>query len=143
MLVLDALYPGTPSQLIANCKAVGAAGCLGYVWRPGGIGGWTSAHFNSLKSAGLITCPIVVPAGDGSTPYATLIAAARNYGFTAGPLVFDMESPYNLPPQAWWNGAITAARAAGFKAIKYGNAGDVQAYANGDGWWRSEERRVG
>lgn len=135
MIILDALYPGTPTAMLANVRAVGAAGCLGYVWRPGGIGGWTAAHYSALEQAGMVTAPIVVPAGDSSTPYATLIQAAQSFGFHSGPLICDMESPANLPSQAWWNGAIAAFRAAGYRALKYGNAGDVGAYANGDGWW--------
>lgn len=135
MIWLDALYPGTPEQLVANAKAAGAGGVLGYVWRPGGVGGWTSQHWSSLRSAGLRAVPIGVPAGDGSTPVSALVAAARAQGFTSGPLVVDMEAPYNLPSMGWWASAISGLHSAGFLAIKYGNAGDVGAYADADGWW--------
>lgn len=136
MLLLDALDPGTPDQTVADVRAAGAAGCLGYVWRPGSVGQWDSSHFAALRAAGMVTAPIVVPSGSG-TAYSTLIAAARAYGFTSGPLICDMESPYNLPPASWWSGAIVAFRAAGFKAIKYGNSSDVSGYPNGDGWWQA------
>lgn len=144
MLLLDALYPGSPSQLVAACRAAGAAGALGYVWHGGATshdtGGWTKAHFDALRAGGLVTAPIasVTPGGGGGSPaYQQIIDAARAWGFGRGPLVQDMESPANLPSPAWWNGAIAAFRAAGFKAIKYGNAGDVGGYDNGDGWWKA------
>ena len=134
--MLDALDPGSPAQLVADVRAAGAAGCGGYVWRPGGVGQWDQSHFDALAGAGLLSYPLVVPAGDGSTSPDALIHAAQSFGFAPGgvPLVVDMEGPYNLPPASWWQAMIAAGRAAGYRVMKYGNGGDVGAYALGDGW---------
>lgn len=141
LLMLDALYPGTPAQLVANCKAVGAAGALGYVWHGSAqsydTGGWSLAHFDALRSAGLITAPIASGTSAYTPTPQQIIQAARAWGFTSGPLIHDMEGPGNLPPQSWWNNAINVDRAAGYTAIKYGNQPDVSSYANGDGWWQA------
>lgn len=134
--MLDALDPpADPAQLVRDVKAAQCAGAFAYVWRPGGVGTWTLAHVEALRAAALAAVPVVVAPGAGGNVYTELLNAARSWGFAAGALVCDMESPYNLPPASWWLQLVDTARAAGYRPIKYGNAGDVGSYANGDGWW--------
>lgn len=135
--LLDALDPGSPAELLAAIAAAKVDGAGGYVYRGGGsIGGWTPAHFEVLRQAGHYLYPLAVPLGDGSTsptPWPAITAAAQAFGFVPGdPLVIDMERPGNLPPPSWWSNFLAAAPE--WELLKYGNNGDVGAYARGAGW---------
>lgn len=134
MLALDALYAG---DIVAACRAVGAQGALGYVWRPGGIGDWSLAKFDALRSAELGLSPIFVPPASSPPSWSTIKAAAEAMGFGPGPIVGDLEGPYNLPPASWWSGFCLDAGADGWRPYLYGNQGDVGSYPKGEGWWQA------
>lgn len=141
MLFLDALFPPAPSQLVADCKAVGAAGCFAYVFRPGGIGNWTPAHVLALAESGLFSCPIIVPPVNGGD-ISTLIQAVKNFGFSGGPITLDLETP-NLPPSGWEEQFDAAVAANGFIDFDYGNTTDLGKYQPDNDKWVAEWLRTG
>ena len=133
--MLDALEAG---DIVAACHQVGAEGAFAYVWRGGDVGDWSTLKVQELRNAGLAVIPVAVPAGNDSTPLQQILDAAKAFGFGEGPLVFDLESPGNLPSGYWWTRAINGSRQAGFRPILYGNRGDVGGYDKADGWWLAD-----
>jgi hypothetical protein len=141
ILMLDALFPPGPGQLIADLDSVGAVGVFVYVSRPGGVGNWTPIHVQVLRNAGKRVIPIIVPAPGGEDPHA-LLQQANNFGFISGPITLDLEPP-NLPPAAWEEQFDAAARAAGFTDFDYGTPSNLGLYQPDDAEWKATWIRTG
>lgn len=146
VLILDALYPPSPDQLVSDCIALGAGGCFAYVWRPDGqggidIGNWTPAHVDALRRAGLWSGPIIVPPASG-IDYAILLAAVRSFGFIDSAVTLDLEDP-NLPPAEWEEGFDAFMAAAGYRDLDYGNSTDLGRYQPDDPEWLARWIRTG
>jgi hypothetical protein len=140
-LMLDALFPPAPDQLVADLGAVGADGAMVYVSRPGGVGSWTPAHVQALRAAGKLAAPIIVPPpAGGDIP--TLLEAAATFGFTSGPITLDLEPP-NLPPASWEEQFDVMARGRGFSDFDYGTPSNLGLYAPDDAQWRAIWLRTG
>lgn len=97
-LMVDAAYVPVPDQLQAM-RHDGARIVAGYLWSPDALNPWSRADFNSVRAAGLLALPIFVGPASGSTAdrgaadAVVAIASAHELGFTAGPVVLDVE-PY-------------------------------------------------
>ena len=143
MLLLDILDPPAPDQLVADLRATGAGACGLYVLRrfggggDAGIGTWTPAHVAALRADGIALLPIIVP-GNNPLPsdVATALDVARALGVPVGAMDLDLEQ-FSLPPVAWVAAAIAELRAAGWRALRYGDEAVLAGYPPGDGDWVS------
>lgn len=140
-LILDALFPPPPTQLIADLEAVGADGAAVYVWRPGGVGTWTSVHVAALRAAGKLAFPIIVPEPGGGDING-MLGAARAFGFEGGPITIDLEPP-NLPPAAWEENFDSASASLGFEGFDYGTSADLGLYQPDNASWLADWLRTG
>jgi len=141
LLMLDALFPPSPTQLVADCREVGASGCFAYVARPGGIGTWTPDHVAALLADGSRSVPIIVPLPAGQ-PIGPLLGAVHGFGFTSGPVTLDLETP-NLPPASWEEQFDAAILAAGYTDFDYGRPADLGLYQPDDANWKASWLRTG
>lgn len=142
-LMLDALNPPNPAALVNDCRSVGAKAVALYVLRRNAVGGmlgvgtWTSAHVAACNDAGIATLPIIVP---GSNPDAGdalhAIGAAKQYGVRTRAMVADIET-LSFPSFAWVQSYGGSVRAAGWKALRYGDVGPLANYPALDGDWIS------
>lgn len=142
-LMLDALNPPNPAALVNDCRSVGAKAVALYVFRRNANGGmlsagtWTAAHVQACNDAGIATLPIIVP---GSRPtsadISTAIAIARQYGVRLVAMVADIETN-SFPVSAWVSLFGLTVRAAGAKALRYGDVGPLASYPVLDGDWIS------
>jgi len=140
VILLDALFPPDPGQLIADCQRHGAGGCWVYAARrdaagdDAGIGSWTADRVQAMRGAGLHTPAIIVP-GNHPGDAGAMLDGVLQLGLE--PIVaFDLE-PTSLPPGDWLAGAIATTRARGWKALRYGDADVLAGYPGGDGDWLS------
>jgi len=143
-LMLDALSPPAPRQLLADVQQEGAVACALYVWRRRpegekmGNGTWTHAHVPALRDAGLHVLPIVVP---GNRPpdsdFQDAADAATAFGCPVGPIVLNLERPDSAPPRRWVQGCIDHLRSLGWKVIRYGDVPVLADYPTADGDWVS------
>lgn len=146
MILLDTLFPPPPAQLVADCRAVGAAGCWVYFLRraadgtPLDNGTWTLAHVQALRAAGLLAPGIVVP---GNVPPAAdvVMAAARAAG--VDPVIGDDLETASEPPAAWEDALDQAAAAAGYQELNYGPASVLGLYDPGEPGWLASWLRTG
>lgn len=139
LILPDTLWPPAPDQLVADCRALGAAGCWVYAARRNaagadiGIGGWTPAHVVELHAAGLVAPAIIVP-GSSWGDVGPMLDAADALGCDP-PTAFDLEA-YSLPSWAWLQSAIAATRARGRRPLRYGDEAVLAGYPPADGdWW--------
>ncbi len=98
---LDAAFPPSPAEWVADLQSVGAK--VGFAYCPtfggGGSGHYTSAHVEAAEAAGIRVVPIVVPGG--SPPSPPLYAAAWPLGMTGGSIVYDIARGDGTPSAAW------------------------------------------
>lgn len=146
MILLDTLYPPAPDQLVADCRALGAAGCWVYVLRRDaggadvGVGGWTGAHVDGLHAAALVAPGIVVP---GSVPPAGQACLDALRALHCDPLLATDLELYSLPP-TWWEDQLEQLEAAaGVRGIDYGTLATLGAYDPGQPGWVAEWIRTG
>ena len=146
MIILDALFPPAPEQLVRDCQAVGASGCWLYVLRqaadgtPLGTGSCSPAHASALQAAGLLAPGIVVPGNVPPDP-ADAIRAARAFGITPV-LAADFET-FSEPPPAWEDALEAAAAAAGYRELSYGPASELGVYDPGEPGWLARWLQTG
>ena len=146
MILLDTLFPPAPAQLVADCRAVGAAGCWLYVLRraadgtPLGTGSCTPAHASALQAAGLLAPGIVVPGNVPPDPK-DAIRAARAFGITPV-LAADFEQ-FSEPPVSWEDELDVACAAAGYREVNYGPANELGVYDPGEPGWLAAWLRTG
>jgi hypothetical protein len=128
ILVLDAAYPPSPKQWVADMDAVGAQGGAIYVY--GSFLNYTKAHVDVARAAGKQVLPIIVPGNQPPAP--PLYAVAAPYGITSGPLAYDIEDG-SFPAPEWVEQAVNESNAAGWSAGVYSSGAARQQYAFG--WW--------
>lgn len=132
ILLLDALYPPDPDQLVRDLDSVGADGVAIYCWRPDGKGGvdvgnWTPAYAPRLRRARKRLLGIVVPPPTGGDIGAMLDAVAAMGLLPGDPVSNDLEDP-NLPP-AGWEEAFDAEQARrGYPDLDYGTRSNLGRY---------------
>lgn len=140
MIMLDAAYPPSPSQLVADLRACGAGAHAWYVY--GGITRYTSAHLDALSAAGVLALPIVVP-GDIPPDYGTLAQDLSSSGVQGGPVVVDLER-YSMPPAAWVAGLPAAIP--GVRWGRYGTTGTLAGYPalafDWVSWWPNNQQSL-
>lgn len=130
-LMLDAEFPPSPAQWVADLRAIGAAVGAYYVFnQAGGVLNYTAAHIAQAHAAGIYTLPIVVPGN--RPPPGPLTAAVDPYGDVPGLIVYDVEGG-SYPGPRWVADSISAADAAGWNGGTYCVGGDRRFY--GAGWW--------
>jgi hypothetical protein len=140
MLLLDALNPPRPAQLVADCRDAGADGCWVYAARFDaagddiGIGTWSRAHVDALRAAGLVTPAIIVP-GDAPPAPGPLLDAVDALACDLQ-VAYDLET-FSLAPPAWLARAIAETRARGRRPLRYGDVGVLATYPAADGDWIS------
>jgi hypothetical protein len=141
IVLLDALWPPAPADLVRDVLEVGAAGCWLYVarWdaqgRWMGTGGCTPGHAIALRAHGLACPGIVVP---GNAPPSDLsgVQSALGWFGTDPRTAFDLEA-YSFPSAAWLMTAAAAVRQLGHLALRYGDGPTLALrYPELDGdWW--------
>ncbi len=131
LLMLDAAFPGTPDQVVADCVSVGATACAVYAYGP--VTNWSAAHVSALLNATISPVPIIVP-GDSPPAPSDTIAPAGSLGLAGGPLVLDLE-PTSEPASAWVSDWIAAASSLGFSPRRYGNSSVLAGYPAAGGDW--------
>jgi hypothetical protein len=140
MLLLDALYPPSPAQLVADCRAAGAAGCWVYAARFGvsggdlGIGGWTPAHVAALHEDGKLAPAIIVP-GDAPRAVQPMLDVADALGCDPA-TAFDIEN-FSFASPLWIGAAIDITRQRGRRPVRYGDTAVLGRYPTADGDWIS------
>lgn len=140
MVILDALFPPAPDQLVSDCRAMGAQGCAGYAWRWGGIGTWTRAHVDALRAAGLLYVPIVVPGDAPGDPGGMLDACAALGG--PEPVVMLDTEPSSEPSAEWVAVFTGSAHARGWTVEDYGPRAVIASHP-ADGEWLADWLRTG
>ena len=109
---LDAAFPPSPAEWVADLQSVGAK--VGFAYCPtfggGGSGHYTAAHVEAAEAAGIRVVPIVVPGG--SPPSPPLYAAAWPLGMTGGSIVYDIARGDGTPAAAWVEQAAAEGMAA-------------------------------
>lgn len=138
-VILDAAYPPSPSQWVADMNAVGASGGLVYVWGP--ILNYSVAHVAAARNAGKIVIPVVVPGNDGPA-WQNVMSRLNLFGFIAGPVLYDFELN-SEPTNAWWQAQAASVRASGFLADRYGTSGELGRYTPEDEDWIASWLRSG
>lgn len=142
-LILDALYPPSPMELVRDLEQVGAVGFAFYVLRRDASGGLvtngtvTPAHINAIRQSGRLAFPICVP---GSNPQSgdagTAINNASLMDTGTSLMVFDIET-FSFPPHAWLAEAVMTCRMLGWSAARYGDVAPLSQYPLADGDWYS------
>lgn len=146
MILLDTLYPPAPAQLVADCRAVGAAGCWVYFLRraadgtPLDNGSWTLGHVQALRAAGLLAPGIVVP---GNVPPAPDLVMAAARAAQVDPVIGDDLETASEPPASWEDELDQAAAAAGYSELNYGPAAVLGLYDPGEPGWLASWLRTG
>lgn len=129
VLVVDAAFPPSPAQWVADMNAIGAQGGAIYVY--GGFTNYTAAHVQAAQAAGKHVVPIIVPGN--APPAPPLYAAAAPYGLTSGLLVYDVESG-SEPGPVWVQQAVDEANTAGWRAGVYCGQALRSSYSAGWFW---------
>jgi len=141
--MLDAAFPPSPSQWIADMNAVNAKVGAIYIW--GGFTNYSLAHVQAAIAAGKYVLPIVVPGNVGPYPHSVL-TALFNYGITAGPVAIDIETG-SLPSRAWDSNFDTFMRSNKFIPIEYGTQSRFGPwggpYTDNDELWIASWLRTG
>jgi hypothetical protein len=130
-LMLDAAFPPSPDQWVADMNSVGASVGAVYVYGP--AANYSQAHVAAARSAGKMVLPIIVPGN--APPPPPLYGAAEPYGIISGPLIYDVETG-SLPGLSWIDAAISAANVAGWNAGTYCTEELRASYPPG-WWWRA------
>lgn len=133
MIGLDAAFPPNPDQWVADLRSVGAQVGFYYAWGP--FVRYTPAHLQAAKQAGIQTMAIIVP-GNVPGPVQPMLAVVSALGGSGDPIALDLESG-SLPPPQWVLAAISAIRAAGHRAYRYGDQSVLQGYPTADADWVS------
>jgi hypothetical protein len=147
MLMIDALYPAAPDQLVVDMNQIGATACLVYCWRPDGhggidIGGWTPAHVARLLAANKIVVGSVVPLVEGGAINVQLDAVAAMGIHPPALVSLDLESP-GLPPSSWEEQFDAEARRRGYGDLDYGTTTSLNLYQPDDPEWQAQWLRTG
>lgn len=138
-IILDAAFPPTPALWVGDMNAVGASGGCVYVLGP--FTNYTPAHVTLARASGKSVIPIVVP-GDNPPSYGTVWAALLNYGFSSGPVVFDLER-FSEPPDAWLTGARSFLGPLGYLVDRYGTVSELGKYSPENADWIASWLRQG
>jgi hypothetical protein len=129
--MFDSAYAPDDEQLRA-LRHSGARLFAGYIYSPDALNPWSRSDFDRARAARFDVIPIFVGPSSGSTAArgradaVQTIAGARKAGFTAGPIILDVE-PYALEDDpagiagytAAWSAAV---RQAGYSPWGYGLA---------------------
>lgn len=130
-LLLDAAFPPSPQQWVADMNAVGADGGFVYVYGP--FTNYTPQHVVMARQVGKVVLPIIVP-GNTWPSFATLLMACQRYGFQSGPVVGDLE-PGSLPPNTDMVNFAMFMQQRGYQFDRYGTQSILGAYApEGEDW---------
>lgn len=138
-LLLDAAYPPSPQQWIADMDAVGAAGGFVYVWGP--ITRYSQQHVVAARNARKIVVPIVVP-GNTWPSTISIVQSLQSYGFTSGPVMVDLEAG-SLPPNIGLVSFASAMMPLHYQVDRYGNISTLGAYAPEGQDWIADWIRTG
>lgn len=138
-LGLDAAYPPSPAQWVADMRSVGAS--VGFVYVVGGILRYSPLHVSVARQFGAVPVPIVVP-GNMPPDYSAVLSSLRNYGFTAGAVVVDLE-PGSEPSDSWVRGLATYLAQFGYVVDRYGTSSVLGRYAPENGDWVAQWQRRG
>jgi hypothetical protein len=142
-LMLDALNPPAPDQLVRDMEELGAAGIGMYVFRRNangidmGVGTWTAAHVDAVQRSGRFVLPIHVP-GNNPQPGdpGTVLMRIRAFGVALPVVAIDIETN-SFPSHAWVSGAIKEYHAASYRVWRYGDRTPLQDYPAADDDWIS------
>lgn len=142
-LMLDAAYPPSPQQWIADMNAVNAGVGAIYIWS--GFPNYSKAHVDAARAAGKFVLPIVVPGDIGPDPN-TVLDVANQFGITSGPIAVDLETG-SEPGNAWDQTFDSVARNRGFTPIEYGTPSQFGPwggqYTDSDSLWIATWIRTG
>lgn len=138
-LLLDAAFPPSPQQWVADMNAVGADGGFVYVYGP--LTNYTSQHVATARGAGKVVLPIIVP-GNSWPSFTTLLQALRGYGFAEGPVIIDLESG-SLPPNTDLVSFAQFMLANGYRVDRYGNQSVLGTYSPENDDWIADWIRTG
>lgn len=142
-LMLDALNPPSPAELVADMQSVGARVFGMYVLRrdaEGNVmdnGSATIDHVKAVRGSGRFVLPILVP---GSQPTAQdmvlAIQAAQARGIPRIAMATDIEQ-FSFPSYTWLAQAIAYAHSVGWRVFRYGDIVPLSQYPTADGDWIS------
>lgn len=142
-LMLDALNPPSPSELVGDLARTGATAYAFYVLRRNASGGMmdngsvTPEHIRAVLNTGRRVLPIVVPgSAPASSDPALAIQRATAMGVPVGPIVVDLEQ-FSLPPAAFVVHMIAVCASQGWKLIRYGDVSVLTSYVSAAGDWVS------
>lgn len=145
-LILDALNPPSPTELVADLEQVGAVGFAFYVLRRSADGGLldngtvTKAHIDAVQESGRFAFPICVPGNNPQPDDAKrAIDNALAMDVDTWLMIFDLES-FSFPPHQWLADAIVTCHHNTWMAGKYGDTNVVVQYVLSDGDWFSHGR---
>lgn len=138
-LALDAAYPPSPQQWVADMNAVGADGGFVYVYGP--IVKYTLQHVTVARQSGKIVIPIIVPGNTWPT-FGTLKSNLLRYGFQSGPVVVDLESS-SLPPNAGLANFALYMQQNGYQLDRYGTQSVLGTYTPENEDWIADWIRTG
>ena len=145
-LILDALNPPSPAELVADLEQVGAVGFAFYALRRSADGGLldngtvTKAHIDAVQESGRFAFPICVPGNNPQPDDAKrAIDNALAMDVDTWLMIFDLES-FSLPPGRWLADAIATCHRNAWVAGKYGDTNVVVQYVLSDGDWFSHGR---
>lgn len=139
MLMLDAAFPPSPQQWVADMNAVGADG--GFVYVVGGILNYTPDHVSVARFAGKVVVPIVVP-GNTPTTVQNVHDALASMLFSGGPVVVDLE-PGSEPADEWVRMLRQFLDPLGYETDRYGTQSVLGSYSPEDGDWVASWLRTG
>jgi len=143
ILMVDALNPPDPDQLVADMRSVGARAVAMYLLRRDATGKmmdtgtWTVQHVAAVQSSGRAVLPILVPgSAPGPNDMALAIQIASSAGIVKSAIAVDIEQ-FSFPAPQWLTDAVKLAHSAGWRVIRYGDVGPLGSYPVADGDWVS------